>query len=138
MARPVTALVIDDEPHVRVLLGAILKQIGVRTVWEAADGIAGAALAAAQKPEVILLDINLPEVNGLEVLATLKAQAPAIPVVIVSAQSTVRTLEKAKALGADGFIVKYVAKSEISDLLSRELDRIGGGVSEPAGETGAS
>ena len=132
MARPVTALVVDDEPHVRVLLTAILKQLGVRTVWEAADGAAGAALAASQKPEVILLDINLPQVSGLEVLAKLKAEAPATPVIVVSAQSTVRTFERAKALGADGFIVKFVAKSEITQLLSDELDRIGGVVGEPA------
>jgi CheY-like chemotaxis protein len=136
MSRPVTALVIDDEAHVRVLLTAILKQVGIRTVWEAADGATGLAHAASHKPEVILLDINLPEVSGLEVLGKLKAELPGIPVIVVSAQTTVRTLEKARALGADGFVAKYVAKAEIALLLSKELDRIGGEVGEPAGEPG--
>jgi DNA-binding NarL/FixJ family response regulator len=126
MPRPVNALIVDDEAHVRVLLTALLKQMGVKTIWEAPDGTSGIAMAALHNPEVVLLDINLPEIGGLEVLSKLKAEHPKMPVVVVSAQSTVRTLSKAHELGADGFVVKYAAKSEVLQMLSDALDRIGG------------
>ena len=62
-------LSVDDEAHVRVLIRVLLKQLGIETVWEAADGTEALEKAAAHKPDVILLDINLPQVGGLEVLA---------------------------------------------------------------------
>jgi DNA-binding NarL/FixJ family response regulator len=71
MPRPVNALIIDDEAHVRVLLTALLKQMDIRTVWEAPDGTSGLAQAALHNPEVVLLDINLPEIGGLDVLSKL-------------------------------------------------------------------
>ena len=66
MPRPANALIVDDESHVRVLLRVLLKQLGIETVWEAADGSAALEQATAHKPDVILLDINLPQVGGLE------------------------------------------------------------------------
>lgn len=137
MPRPVSALVIDDEAHVRVLLSAILKQLGVKTVWEALDGTSGLAQVAAHMPDVVLLDINLPETSGLDVLSKLKADHPELPVIVVSAQSTVRTIAKARALGADGYVVKFAAKSEVIQSISNELDRIGGVTKAAEDETGA-
>ena len=96
MPRPVNALIVDDEAHVRVLIRMLLKQLGIETVWEAADGSAALDQAAAHKPNVILLDINLPQVGGLEVLAKLKAAHPSIPVIIVSSQSTMKTVKSAR------------------------------------------
>jgi DNA-binding NarL/FixJ family response regulator len=136
MPRPVNALIVDDEAHVRVLLGALLKQLGVRTTWEAADGTAGMTQVGLHNPEVVLLDINLPEINGLDVLAKLKAEYPKLPVIVVSAQTTVRTLNKARELGADGYVVKYAAKSEVLQTLSEALDKIGGVAPRPEIEDG--
>lgn len=135
MPRPVNALIVDDEAHVRVLLATLVKQLGVKTTWEAADGTAGIAQAALHNPDVILLDINLPEISGLDVLARLKAEHPNIPVIIVSAQNTVRTVNRANELGAAGYVVKYAAKSEVTQMLSDALDRIGGvPARDPPGE----
>jgi DNA-binding NarL/FixJ family response regulator len=124
MPRPVNALIVDDEAHVRVLLGAMLKQLGVKPTWEAADGTSGIAQVALHKPDVVLLDINLPEISGLDVLSKLRAEHPDVPVIIVSAQNTVRTLSRASELGAQGYVVKYAAKSEVAQMLSDALDKI--------------
>lgn len=132
MPRPVNALIIDDEPHVRVLLVSILKQLGLRTVWEAGDGNAGLGQVALHKPDVVLLDLNLPQISGLEVLEKIRAENPELPVIIVSAQSTMRTVSRAKELGAIDFVVKYAPKSEVVEMLSRALDKVAGEVS---GET---
>jgi DNA-binding NarL/FixJ family response regulator len=124
MPRPVNALIIDDEAHVRVLIRVLLKQLGVETVWEAADGSAALEQAAAHKPNVILLDINLPQVGGLEVLAKLKAAHPSIPVIIVSSQSTMKTVIQTRELGAEAYVLKHAPKSEVLQMISDVFDNI--------------
>jgi DNA-binding NarL/FixJ family response regulator len=126
MPRPVNALIIDDEAHVRVLLRVLLKQLGIETVWEAPDGATALEQAAAHKPDVILLDINLPQVGGLEVLAKLKAAHPQIPVIIVSSQSTMKTVIQSRELGAAAYVLKHAPKSEVLQMLSDAFDEIAG------------
>jgi DNA-binding NarL/FixJ family response regulator len=135
MPRPANALVVDDEPHVRVLIRVLLKQLGIETVWEAADGSEALEKAAAHNPHVILLDINLPQVGGLEVLAKLKAVHPTIPVIIVSSQSTMKTVIQTRELGAEAYVLKHAPKSEVLQMLSEAFDNIaensGGAAAEP-------
>jgi DNA-binding NarL/FixJ family response regulator len=101
-------------------------------VWDAADGNEALEKAAAHKPQVILLDINLPQVGGLEVLAKLKAAHPAIPVIIVSSQSTMKTVIQTRELGAEAYVLKHAPKSEVLQMLSDAFDNI----SEAAAEGG--
>jgi DNA-binding NarL/FixJ family response regulator len=140
MPRPVTALIVDDEPHVLVLLRGFLKQLGIKTVWEAVDGSDALDKAAANKPDVVLLDINLPQLDGLDVLAKLKAAQADIHVIVVSAQGTLKTMDRARELGAEGYVLKYAPKSEVLQMLSDAFDGIAGktGVAAlPAGEKAA-
>jgi DNA-binding NarL/FixJ family response regulator len=124
MPRPVNALIIDDEPHVRVVFRVLLKQLGIETVWEAADGATALEQATAHLPEVVLLDINLPQMGGLEVLAKLKASHPSMPVIIVSSQSTMKTVIQTRELGAEAYILKHAPKSEVLQMLSDAFDNI--------------
>jgi two-component system, chemotaxis family, chemotaxis protein CheY len=140
MPRPTNALIVDDESHVRVFLRVLLKQLGIETVWDAADGTAALAQATAHRPEVILLDINLPQVGGLEVLAKLKAAHPAIPVIVVSSQSTMKTVLQTRELGAEAYVLKHAPKADVIQMLSDAFDAIaekpapgkGNGGGEPA------
>jgi DNA-binding NarL/FixJ family response regulator len=124
MPRPATALIVDDEAHVRVLIRVLLKQLGIETAWEAADGSEALEKAATHKPDVILLDINLPQVGGLEVLAKLKVAHPAIPVIIVSSQSTMKTVIQTRELGAEAYVLKHAPKAEVLQMLSDAFDHI--------------
>ena len=124
MPRPTNALIVDDEAHVRVLIRVLLKQLGIETVWEAADGSAALEMAAAHNPNVVLLDINLPQVGGLEVLAKLKAAHPKLPVIIVSSQSTMKTVIQTRELGAEAYVLKHAPKSEVLQMLSEAFDNI--------------
>ena len=133
MPRPVNALIVDDEAHVRVLIRMLLKQLGIETVWEAADGASALDQASAHKPNVILLDINLPQVGGLEVLAKLKAAHPSIPVIIVSSQSTMKTVIQTRELGAEAYVLKHAPKAEVLQMLSDAFDNIAAGDSEAEG-----
>ncbi len=140
MPRPVNVLIIDDEPHVRVVFRVLLKQLGIQTVWEAADGATALEMAAANHPQVVLLDINLPQMNGLEVLARLKAAHPSMPVIIVSSQSTMKTVIQARELGAEAYVLKHAPKAEVLQMISDAFDNIaahtdaagGGPASAPA------
>ena len=124
MPRPTNALIVDDEAHVRVLIRVLLRQLGIETVWDAADGSAALEQAAAHNPQVVLLDINLPQVGGLEVLAKLKAAHPKIPVIIVSSQSTMKTVIQTRELGAEAYVLKHAPKSEVLQMLSEAFDNI--------------
>jgi DNA-binding NarL/FixJ family response regulator len=130
MPRPANALIVDDEPHVRVLIKILLKQLGIENVWEAGDGTSALEQAGAHKPNVILLDINLPQVGGLEVLARLKAAHPAIPVIVVSSQSTMKTVIQTRELGAVAYVLKHAPKAEVLQMLSDAFDSIAEGDSD--------
>ena len=136
MPRPVNALIIDDEPHVRVVFRVLLKQLGIETVWEAADGMTALELASTHLPQVVLLDINLPQISGLEVLAKLKAKHPSMPVIIVSSQSTMKTVIQARELGAEAYVLKHAPKAEVLQMISDAFDNIAAhtdGAGEAAG-----
>jgi DNA-binding NarL/FixJ family response regulator len=124
MPRPSNALIVDDEPHVRMLLRVLLKQLGIETVWDAGDGATALEQAEAHKPDVVLLDINLPQVGGLEVLARLKAAHPKMPVIVVSSQSTMKTVTQSRELGAEAYVLKHAPKSEVLQMLSDAFDNI--------------
>jgi DNA-binding NarL/FixJ family response regulator len=132
MPRPVSALIIDDEPHVRIVFRLLLKQLGIETVWEAADGASALEQATEHKPEVVLLDINLPQIGGLEVLARLKKAHPAMPVVIVSSQSTMKTVIQTRELGAEAYVLKHAPKAEVLQMLSDAFDNIAAHTDKPA------
>lgn len=99
-------LVIEDEMFVRELYERVLKQAGIEVIT-APDGISGVE-AAQSKPDLILLDILLPGLNGLQVLQRLK-QDPAtrqIPVVLLTNLGQESIIKKALAFGASGYLMK--------------------------------
>jgi DNA-binding NarL/FixJ family response regulator len=124
MPRPLTALVVDDEPHVVVYLRTLLKQLGVETVWDAGDWSAALSLVDAHKPDVVLLDMNLAQVSGLQLLAKLKAEYPKMPVIVVSVVSTMKTVIHARELGAEAYVLKHMPRAEVFKMLSDAFDRI--------------
>lgn len=136
MPRPVTALIVDDEPHVHVYLRILLKQLGIQTVWDAAEGYAAIEMAAEHKPDVVLLDINLPQLGGLEVLAKLKEAHPTMHVVVVSVESKPETLVQAHELGADGYVLKHLPRAKVLQKLSELFDAIAEGSDPSAAHDG--
>jgi two-component system KDP operon response regulator KdpE len=104
MAEPATILVIEDEPHMRTLLGVTLKQHGYHSI-HATTGKEG--ITAAQKclPDVVLLDLGLPDLDGVEV-ATRIRQKSAVPIIVISA----RGREEDKIAALDGGANDYVTK----------------------------
>ena len=139
MPRPATALIVDDEDHVHVYMRLLLKQLGIKTVWDAAEGYAALELAAAHKPDVVLLDINLPHISGLELLVKLKAAHPEMHVIVVSVESKPETLVHAHELGADAYVLKHLPRAKVLKMLSHTFDAIADGKNDgPSADSGVS
>jgi two-component system chemotaxis response regulator CheY len=105
-AMPPSVLVIDDSMMVRRQVGTALKSQGYE-ILEAADGIeALQRLAGNPGTSLIICDVNMPRMNGLEFLAQLQARKSSIPVVMLTTEGQPELIRRAKALGAHGWLVK--------------------------------
>jgi DNA-binding NarL/FixJ family response regulator len=125
MARPTNALIVDDEPHVRIFVKMLLKQQGIETTWEAGDGVQALAMVAQHNPELVMLDINLPMMSGIEVLSCLTEERKGLQVIMVSSQSSIGTVLECIRLGAVAFILKHSPKAEALKSLGEALDALG-------------
>jgi DNA-binding NarL/FixJ family response regulator len=102
-----TIVVAEDNAVVReVLRGVIRQDKRLSIVGEAANGHAALELVHTFEPALVCLDILMPGMDGLTVLRTLREKHPAIPVIIVTGQSTSEVVTEALKLGAAGFVVK--------------------------------
>lgn len=124
MPRPTNALIVDDESHVRTFVRLLLKEVGIEECWEAPDGATALELVARYRPQLLLLDVNMPQMNGIEMLAKLREAQSDIPVVIVSAQSSLGVVNEAARLGAVGYVLKQLPKADSVEALRDVLDSL--------------
>ena len=111
MNEKATALVIDDEPQIRKLLRILLEQEHYRTL-ESESGRHGLSEVALRRPDVVLLDLGLPDIDGLEVLKQLR-QWTQVPVLILSVRDGPEDKVAALDCGADDYVTKPFESSEL-------------------------
>jgi len=103
----VTVLIVDDSAQFRVLLrDLVAAESDLQVVGEAADGAEAIHLALELRPDIMLLDLVMPQINGLEVLKRIKAERPEIKVIIVTMHTEEAYRQAAEASGADAFLLK--------------------------------
>ena len=130
MARPANALIVDDEPHVRAFLRLLLRELNILQTWEATNGASALEMVAQHRPELVLLDVNLPFMTGLEALAKIKAANPELPVIMVSGENAMNTVLEAVRLGASGYVIKHSPRAEALQNLRDALEPIEGADAE--------
>ncbi len=142
-AMPVRLLIADDHEVIRAGLRSLLADVReIEIVGDAADGEEAIRLARRFRPDVILLDVRMPGVDGLGVLSQLRAELPGGAIVMFSSYDNPTYIARAVALGAAGYLVKNSTRDEIvaavrrtasGDMLwSREgLRRVAGALSTP-------
>ena len=114
----VRVLVADDEPHVCGVIVSIVSALGGEVVAEARDGIEAVALFERLRPDVAILDINMPHMRGDEALPRILAIDPRAVVVMMTAQDTLDTVQDCLDRGAAHYILKANRAEEIYDLLA--------------------
>jgi two-component system KDP operon response regulator KdpE len=106
-----TVLVVEDEPEIRRFLRSSLGAEGYRVV-ESADGERGAIDAGTHKPDLAIIDLGLPDIDGVEVIRRIRAWSP-MPVVVLSARAQERAKIEALDAGADDYITKPFGVGEL-------------------------
>ncbi|WP_269175648.1 response regulator transcription factor [Modestobacter sp. VKM Ac-2986] len=125
---PVRVLVVDDEPMLSDLLSMALRYEG----WEvrtAGDGAAAVTTAREFRPDAVVLDVMLPDMDGLEVLRRMRADAPLVPVVFLTARDAVEDRIAGLTAGGDDYVTKPFSLEEVAARLRGLLRRTNRAVS---------
>jgi DNA-binding response OmpR family regulator len=124
-ATPTRVLVVDDEAPIRLLCRVNLEAEGM-TVLEAADGVAGVEAARAERPDVILLDVMMPGMDGWQVAESLvDDQATShIPLIFLTARAELRDRAKGLELGGVDYITKPFNPVELAAVVENLLARV--------------
>lgn len=128
---PGTILIVDDEAHIRKFVALILRQLGTVRLIEAGNGVEALAAYALERPDLVLLDVNMPVMDGLETLKRLRALDPDSVVIMLTSLANRQTIEEALALGAANYIRKDTPKDEILQALTETIEAVFGN-EEPA------
>lgn len=117
-------LIIDDEEGIRGLLQTVLTRKG-HEVFLAENGHKGVDIFKRKRPHVTILDLHMPDMNGLDVLIRLRAIDPRAGVIILTGFSTDEKEEQARTLGANDFLKKGFSLFELGEALKRVTARVG-------------
>jgi two-component system KDP operon response regulator KdpE len=117
-----TILIVDDDPDIRLGMQLRLEYSGYDTCF-AADGISAVAVASKEEPDLIMLDLGLPEGDGFLLIERLKARPAlgAIPIIVVSARDARANRERAIEAGAAAYLQKPVDNAELLAVIRKAL-----------------
>ncbi len=115
----IKALVVDDVQVMRSLLISSLKTLHITDIKEAADAQSALAIFSSGDIDIVFLDINMPGVNGLDLIRQLRSMNPNAFIVMVSGESSLDNVKQSIALGAKGFIVKPYTAARIKSMIDK-------------------
>ncbi|MBB1260028.1 response regulator transcription factor [Streptomyces alkaliterrae] len=107
-----SVLVVDDEPNIRELLAQTFRLVGYE-VTTAASGVAALNAAQARSPDLVVLDVMLPDVDGFDVARTLRRNGDEVPVLFLTARDTVRDRIDGLTAGGDDYVTKPFSLEEV-------------------------
>lgn len=111
-------LLVEDEPHIRHLIGSVLKQLGYH-VTKADDGLTALGILKKSSPDLVLTDLNMPQMDGLQLIEMLNAEKPGLPVIAISAFPDKRV--EAEQKGVRHFLAKPFAYKQLIDIVESAL-----------------
>ena len=111
-------MLVDDEPHIRKYVSLILRQLGNPTVVQAGNGEEAIAVYQRENPDLVLMDVNMPQMDGIATLKRLKEIDPNAVVIMLTSLANRETIEQALELGAANYIRKDTPREEIAKSLA--------------------
>jgi len=115
-------LLVDDEAHIRKFISLLLRHLGVTRIFEAHNGVEAIEVYKKESPDLVMLDVNMPAMDGIETLRALKALNPDCVVVMLTSLANRQTIDEAAALGAANYIRKDAPPEDIGRALSDTID----------------
>ncbi|MDO3677236.1 response regulator [Paenibacillus ehimensis] len=112
-------LIVDDSLFMRMILKNVIQELGYETVAEASNGLEALTLYSELKPDLVTLDITMPEMDGITALEEIKNMDPDAKVIMVSAMGQQALLIRAVSMGASDFIVKPFSKDRVREALKK-------------------
>ncbi len=118
-ARRGTAVIADDSGSVRLVLKGLLEECGLKVVQTVANGNDAVIAARNHQPQVLCLDVNMPEMGGLEALPLIRAASPKTAVVMVTGNADKNVVSVAASHGASGYIIKPLRPAHVIGYMDR-------------------
>jgi YesN/AraC family two-component response regulator len=122
MAYNIKVMVVDDDTHVRNYMTILVRNIVSRTVLQAENGDAAVEMFNDHRPDLVLLDVNMPKMNGLQALEKIREIEPNAVVVMITSLATRKIVEDAADFGACHFIRKDTPKDEITEIVKEIIE----------------
>ncbi len=121
-----TVMLVDDERYFRHFVGQVLRKQGITNILHAHDGVQALEVFRLSKPDFVILDLNMPHMDGVETLHALRQLSPELPIVILTSIADEMTVERCVVEGATFFIRKdvpaQILHAELSQLLQENAD----------------
>ncbi|CAG7618487.1 Chemotaxis protein CheY [Paenibacillus solanacearum] len=108
-------LIVDDSLFMRMMLKNVIQELGYETVAEGSNGLEALTLYERHKPDLVTLDITMPEMDGITALGKLRTMDPSAKIIMVSAMGQQALLIQAVNMGASDFIVKPFNKERVME-----------------------
>lgn len=118
-AFPTKVLIVDDNDLMRTLLRGILRNEDCQVIGEARNGTLALEFIEREKPDIVFLDVMMPEMDGLETLQNIKRDTPEIVVIMITGNPSKENVEESIQGGASGFIVKPFNSGKVLEALKR-------------------
>ncbi len=115
---PLSVLLADDHPLIVEALSILLRRIeGVTVLGRAHDGRTATAMALDLRPDIVLMDVSMPGLDGIEAAALIRAIAPSVRVVMLSSRTDAEAVDRALEAGASGYVAKDATPAELASAL---------------------
>jgi CheY-like chemotaxis protein len=119
-------LLVDDNHHMRVLLNEILRAIGVKHVYEAADGAEALRLMKSHPIDIVMTDLAMQPLDGIDFVRRLRTDSdspnPLVPVIMITGHSTMRRVAEARDVGVTEFLSKPVTARGVIERINRVVE----------------
>ncbi len=119
-----TALIADDEAHMRTFLKLLLKDIGFEKIYLMQNGMDAVEAYREYQPDLVLLDVNMNKMNGLDALGIIRKENETATVIMMTAVSTRDAIEESSRKGATYYILKTQTPDEIKACIKQVLEAI--------------
>jgi CheY-like chemotaxis protein len=115
-------LLVDDEAHIRKFISLLLRHLGIAKIFEAKNGKEALEVYQRESPDLVMLDVNMPVMDGIETLRALKQLNPDAVIVMLTSLANRQTIDEAVALGAANYIRKDAPPEDIGRALAETID----------------